>query len=90
MQDDGEYSEVKIVIIGNSGVGKTSMINRYLKKTFDENSSTTIGAMYLNKIVEKGDTTYKLQVGLPKSNSLDLGYSWSRKIQNNCSTLLQR
>lgn len=62
MEDDGEYQEVKIVIIGNSGVGKTSMINRYLKKTFDENSSTTIGAMYLNKIVEKGDTTYKLQV----------------------------
>ena len=62
MENDGEYSEVKIVIIGNSGVGKTSMINRYLKKTFDENSSTTIGAMYLNKIVEQGDITYKLQV----------------------------
>jgi small GTP-binding protein len=62
MEEEGELTEVKIVIIGNSGVGKTSMINRYLKKTFDENSSTTIGAMYLNKIVEQGDTNYKLQI----------------------------
>ena len=51
MEDDSDRQEVKIVFIGNSGVGKTSMINRYLKQTFDENSSTTIGAMYLNKNV---------------------------------------
>ena len=63
MDDDGEQQEVKIVFIGNSGVGKTSMINRYLKQTFDENSSTTIGAMYLNKTLEKGNQKYKLQVG---------------------------
>jgi len=61
--EDSEHTEVKIVIIGNSGVGKTSMINRYLKKTFDENSSTTIGAMFLTKVVEReNEKTYKLQV----------------------------
>ena len=60
MEEEQEYQEVKIVIIGNSGVGKTSMINRYLKKTFDENSSATIGAMYLTKMAQRGDTHYKL------------------------------
>lgn len=60
MEDDSDRQEVKIVFIGNSGVGKTSMINRYLKQTFDENSSTTIGAMYLNKNVEKDNQKYKL------------------------------
>jgi GTPase SAR1 family protein len=102
MEDDSDYTEVKIVIIGNSGVGKTSMINRYLKKTFDENSSTTIGAMYLNKVVEKGDLTYKLQVSfhflkiwiilLKRAYSdcdLDLGYSRTGEIQNYCTIVLQ-
>ena len=93
MEDEGEYNEVKIVIIGNSGVGKTSMINRYLKKTFDENSSTTIGAMYMNKVEEVGDTTYKMQVSSPtliNSNSPDLGYRRTGTVQNHRPSLLQR
>jgi GTPase SAR1 family protein len=90
MEDEGEYTEVKIVIIGNSGVGKTSMINRYLKKTFDENSSTTIGAMYLNKIVPKGDVNYKLQVSPSFLKCIDMGYSRSGKIPNNSPIILQR
>lgn len=60
--EDTDFTELKIVIIGNSGVGKTSMINRYLKKTFNENSSSTIGAMFLTKMVEKNGKNYKLQV----------------------------
>ena len=65
--EDSDFTELKIVIIGNSGVGKTSMINRYLKKTFDENSSTTIGAMFLTKVVERENgKNYKLQVTTPK------------------------
>lgn len=83
MEDESEYTEIKIVIIGNSGVGKTSMINRYLKKSFDENSSTTIGAMYLNKIVPKGDINYKLQVSTNLLTYLDMGYSRSGKVPNN-------
>lgn len=64
--EEGDFTELKIVIIGNSGVGKTSMINRYLKKTFNENSSSTIGAMFLTKMVERNGKNFKLQVKKPE------------------------
>lgn len=42
----------KIVIIGDSDVGKTSIIQRYDQQTFDPTANPTIGASFLSKIVE--------------------------------------
>lgn len=42
----------KIVIIGDSDVGKTSIIQRYDQQTFDPAANPTIGASFLSKIVE--------------------------------------
>ena len=39
----------KVIIFGDSGVGKTSIIGRYLNK-FNENEKSTIGASFSNKI----------------------------------------
>ena len=39
----------KVIIVGNSGVGKTSIIGCYLNK-FNENEKSTIGASFSNKI----------------------------------------
>ena len=39
----------KIILVGDSGVGKTSIINRYLNK-FTEKIKPTIGASYANKL----------------------------------------
>jgi len=60
--DEEYHQEIKIVLMGNSGVGKTSMINQYLKSTFRDNQGTTVGAMFLTKFLEVNDKTYKLQV----------------------------
>ena len=38
-----EIIELKIVIVGSSRVGKTSILNRYLNNTFQENFLSTIG-----------------------------------------------
>jgi len=45
----------RIITLGNSGVGKTSIINRYTKNVFNDNNSSTIGInffikeLYINK-----------------------------------------
>ena len=39
----------KVIMVGDSGVGKTSIIGRYLNK-FNENEKSTIGASFSNKI----------------------------------------
>jgi len=41
----------KIVLLGETSVGKTSIISRYVHNTFDPNSLTTTGASYAYKII---------------------------------------
>ena len=37
--------------MGESGVGKTSIINRYIKDTFDEKLMSTVGVCFNSKII---------------------------------------
>ncbi len=41
----------KVVLLGDSGVGKTCIISRYISGTFDQNSPSTNGASYASKII---------------------------------------
>ncbi|KND03859.1 small GTP-binding protein domain [Spizellomyces punctatus DAOM BR117] len=43
---------VKILVIGNGSVGKSSMIRRFCKGAYNENYKKTIGVEYLEKEVE--------------------------------------
>ena len=47
-----KIESIKVVLIGESGVGKTSLISRYVNNTFDEGELTTVGATYAGKVVE--------------------------------------
>ena len=42
------YIPCKVIIVGDSGVGKTSIVSRYLKR-FNENEKSTVGASYSNR-----------------------------------------
>lgn len=46
-------------------VGKTSLLHRYVHKTFYEDYQTTLGASILSKMIILDDTTLKLQVSGP-------------------------
>ena len=46
----------KIVIIGDSGVGKTSLMNRFLFDKFDDESMPTIGANSKPHLVKISDS----------------------------------
>ena len=48
---DKEALQCKVVLIGESGVGKTSIINRYISNTFSSVLTATPGASFTTKTV---------------------------------------
>ena len=42
----------KIVLVGDSGVGKSNLLLRYTKNEFVENSSITVGIEFMSKILK--------------------------------------
>merc|ERR1712137_333447 len=53
---------LKIVLLGDSGVGKTSLMDRYVNKNFTTQYKATIGADFLTKEVEVDNNTVTLQI----------------------------
>lgn len=43
---------LKVIILGDSGVGKTSLMNQYVNKKFSNQYKATIGADFLTKEVK--------------------------------------
>ena len=43
---------LKIIVLGESGVGKTSLLIRYVENRFTFNTKSTIGANFLTKRME--------------------------------------
>ncbi|XP_006000449.1 ras-related protein Rab-7b isoform X2 [Latimeria chalumnae] len=58
----GKKADLKIVIIGALGVGKTSLLHQYVNKMFHEDYRTTLGASILSKMIVIDDITLKLQI----------------------------
>ena len=57
--------EAKIVVLGSQGVGKTSLVHRYVKNAFTPpTTQSTIGASFVTKKVVDIDTstTVRLQI----------------------------
>jgi GTPase SAR1 family protein len=42
----------KVILLGNSGVGKTSILARFVEDTFMERKLSTVGVDFLTKIVK--------------------------------------
>ena len=47
--NDDEYISCKVVLLGEAGVGKTSIISRYVHNTFSEVLMTTTGVAFATK-----------------------------------------
>ena len=43
---------LKVILLGDSGVGKSSLINRYVNEKFSENNMQTIGVDLFTKIAD--------------------------------------
>ncbi|CCW66006.1 unnamed protein product [Phytomonas sp. Hart1] len=53
---------LKIIILGDSGVGKTSLMQQYVNHKFDNRYKATIGADFLSKDIEINGQVVTLQI----------------------------
>merc|ERR1711971_659466 len=53
---------LKVIILGDSGVGKTSLMHQYVSKKFSNQYKATIGADFLTKEVQVEDRLVAMQI----------------------------
>lgn len=61
-RNNKSLSKYKIVFLGEQGVGKTSLITRFMYDTFDDHYQATIGIDFLSKTMYLDDKTIRLQL----------------------------
>ncbi len=55
-------SQLKLVLVGDSGVGKSNIISRFTKNEFNLESKTTIGVEFATKVVDLDGRSIKVQI----------------------------
>jgi len=55
-------ADLKLIVVGNAGTGKTSFVNRWTKNTFNETYKATIVSEFGYKIVMINDVIYRVQL----------------------------
>ena len=61
-KNDDVETNIKVTLIGNSGVGKTCIIKRYMDKSFDPESTSTPGASYFQKFLKINEKNVQLDI----------------------------
>ncbi len=59
---DKEDYKIKIIIVGDSGVGKTNLITRFASDKFDKNSKATIGVEFIYKTIKINNEIFKIEI----------------------------
>jgi len=50
--DEQDAQPVKVVLLGESGVGKTSIITQFISKKFNQRCPTSVSAQFISKIIK--------------------------------------
>ena len=53
--------DIKLIIIGNSSTGKTSIVNQFINKKFSKEYSATIASDFQYKLLKIGNLNYRIQ-----------------------------
>ena len=62
-EEENKNIEFKIITLGDSGVGKTSIIRRYVDNIYDDNSLSTVGLTFFFKDIKlKNNKTIQLKI----------------------------
>ena len=57
-----EDFKIKIVVVGDSGVGKTNLIKRFITNEFSENFKATIGVEFMSKTYRINKHLFKIEI----------------------------
>jgi len=60
----GRETDCKLVLLGDSNVGKSSLVLRFVKNQFSIEQCTTVGAAFLQQAVPLEDSEDKIQFGI--------------------------
>ena len=55
-----EAKDLKIIIVGDTFTGKTSIIERYMNKTFSEKNATTISPEFQTKVINSNNIFFRI------------------------------
>ena len=94
MSNNQEYDYLfKLLLIGNSSVGKSSLLFRFVENVWDDNFVPTIGVDFVIKKILIFNKFFNIEIKNSRSKRkkgeiANMGYSWSRKIQKYHSKLL--
>ena len=61
-QELKEDYKLKIVVVGDSGVGKTNLIHRFISNSFIENSKATVGVEFTSKSYKINEHIFKIEI----------------------------
>lgn len=74
MGGEARVFQYKLVLLGESAVGKSSLVLRFVKNAFSEHQESTIGAAFLTQTLQAGGDTLKFEIwdtaGQERYNSL--------------------
>ena len=62
MSEQAASTDLKIIVIGKSGTGKTSFVNKWTKNIFSDTYKATIVSEYGFKIYEHNGKYYRIQL----------------------------
>ena len=57
-----EDYKLKVVIVGDSGVGKSNLIKRFTTNEFNENSKATVGVEFISRSYKINDKFFKIEM----------------------------
>lgn len=62
MSARGQSRVVKVILLGDGGVGKTCLMTRFVHNKYDDQTYHTIGVEFLTREVELNGVFYTLQI----------------------------
>lgn len=62
MESSDEVREVKVCILGDAGVGKSSLLIKFITGKFNDYQESTVGAAYMQKSLVHAGQNFKMQI----------------------------